>query len=211
MSASSTLSTADKGAVHTQGAAKLSTTSTKADKPRVPDANAPGATWNVRDPSNDWLLKDTHHLLWPNGPDGPWSVSLTTGLDERCKTMFECAQEDWKKAIASGDVAKYQKFLKSMSLTVSDNPLEATALDHGFIPESDGIAAVDLEKRLMSTLPHIAYRHRQPIDRAESMLSRCDAATRSYWLRDWQSDLDSLRSTSTALKKMSRECNLWPT
>ena len=90
----------------------------------------------MRDPSNDWVptetsLKDTHKILWPNGPDGLWSVSLTTGLDERGKTMFDGTQEDWKKAFASGDVAKHQKLLKDMSRTESNSPVEATALDHG--------------------------------------------------------------------------------
>ena len=69
--------------------------------------------------------------------------------------MFLSTQDDWQKALASGDVEKYQRFLKNINLTVNNNPLEA--MDHGFIPESDGIAAVDLEKRLTSNLPHIAY------------------------------------------------------
>ena len=59
----------------------------------------------------------------------------------------------WQKALARGDVKMYQKFLKNMNLTVSDNPLEATAMDHGFIPESDGIAAVDLEVDLIQSPP----------------------------------------------------------
>ena len=74
------------------------------------------------------------------------------------KVLFSCSQEDWTKALASGDREKYQKFLKDMKLNDSHNPLEAIALDHGFIPENDGIAAVDLERRLMSSLPRVACR-----------------------------------------------------
>ena len=40
-----------------------------------------------------------------------------------------------------------------------------------FIPKSDGLAAVDLERRIMSSLPHIAYmvsRPRQDIDKGEA-------------------------------------------
>ena len=108
--------------------------------------------------------------------EGPWSVSLTTGLDENGKVVFISTQEAWQKALASGE---FQKFLKNMNLIVSK--------DHGFMPERDGIAAVGLEKRIMSSLPHIMVsRPRQSSDLAESMLSRCDAAPRSYWLRDWQ-------------------------
>ena len=77
-----------------QGAPKSSATSTKANKPRAADTGAPAATLNERDPCNDWLLKtetglkDSHKLLWPEGPDGPWSVSLTAGMDEHGKAMF---------------------------------------------------------------------------------------------------------------------------
>ena len=71
---------------------------------------------------------------------------------------------------------------------MNDNPLDA-ALEHGFAPENAGIAAVELEKRLMSSLPHIAYmvsRPRQVSNLGENLLARRDAAPRSYWRRDWQ-------------------------
>ena len=52
--------------------------------------------------------------------------------------------------------------MKDANLNDSDNPLAATALEHGFIPESDGLAAVDLDRRIMSSLPHIAYMVSKP-------------------------------------------------
>ena len=109
-------------------------------------------------------------LLECRDPINNWILKTETGLKDSHK------------------VEKYQTFLKDVNLTESNNSLEATALDHGFIPENDGIAAVDLEKRLMSSLPHIAYMVStpRPTDQATSMLSRCDAAPRTYWLQDWQ-------------------------
>ena len=172
--------TADEGLVPLQGTSKPSATSTKLGKPRMSNTGAPAATSSETDPSYDWLfktetgLKDSHQLLWPERPDKPWSVSLTTGLDEHGKAMFGSTRDDRQKALASGDVEKHQEFLKHMSLTESNSPLEATALGHGFIPESDRVAAVDLEKRLTSSFPHIAFMARQPIDLAEKMLPRCD-------------------------------------
>ena len=71
--------------------------------------------------------------------------------------MFGCTQEDWKKALTFGDVKKYQRFLKNMNLNESNNPLEATALDHGFILESDGIATVDLEETYEQPSPYYQY------------------------------------------------------
>ena len=55
--------------------------------------------------------------------------------------MFECAEEDWQKALNSGSVEKCQQFLAGTGL-----PLEATALEHGFVPESIGITAVQMER-----------------------------------------------------------------
>ena len=57
--------------------------------------------------------------------------------------------------------------------------MEATALENGFVPEGGGLVAVDLEKRIMSSLPHIAYmvsRPRQPTNAGKSMLRRQDAS-----------------------------------
>ena len=62
-------------------------------------------------------LKNSHQDLWSEGPDGPWLVSLTNGLDEHGKAMFGCTEEDWKKELTSGDGEKYQEFLKTMNLT----------------------------------------------------------------------------------------------
>ena len=79
--------------------------------------------------------------------------------------------------------------MKDGSLNNRNNPLEATALEHGFVPESDGLAAIDSERRIMSSLPHIAYmvsRPRQDPDQGEAMLRRQHAASRPYWLQDWQ-------------------------
>ena len=89
--------------------------------------------------------------------------------------MFDCIEEDWRKALTSGSVEKYQQFLSER--------LEATASEHGFFPESTGIAAVDLERRLMSSLPHIACMisgPRQATNLGENLFPRCDAAPRPY-------------------------------
>ena len=72
-----------------------------------------------------------------------------------------------------------------------DNTVEATAWENGFVPEGSGLAAVDLEKRIMSSLPHIVYmvsRPMQPTIAGESTLRRQDAAPWPSWFRDWQSD-----------------------
>ena len=67
--------------------------------------------------------------------------------------------------------------------------MEAAAMENGFVPEGRGLPAVDLQKRIMSSLQHLAYmvsRPRQSIDAGEAILRRYDAATRPCWLRDRQ-------------------------
>ena len=58
-----------------------------------------------------------------------------------------------------------------MNLTNGDNPLEATTLDHVFIPRN---CCVDLEKRLMSSL----------IQAELTNWKACSRPGRPYWLRD---------------------------
>ena len=93
----------------------------------------PDATW-------DWIFKiesslnDTHQVLWPSGPEALWSATLTTGLDGKGASMFDCTEEDWRKALASGSIETYQQFLAERGLSPSDNPLKATASEHGFTP-----------------------------------------------------------------------------
>ena len=55
------------------------------------------------------------------------------------------------EALGSGDLEKYRKLLKEAKLGDSDN------FENGFIPEGTGVAAVDLERRTVCSLPYLAY------------------------------------------------------
>ena len=96
------------------------------------------------------------------------------------------------------------RFLKGADLPESDNTMELRwRVD--LVPEASGLATVDLEKRIMSSLPHIAAiaymvsGPRQPTNAGELMLRRQDAAPRHYWLRGWQSDLGGFTKLCEAL------------
>ena len=108
-----------------------------------PSASAQGSSSQPAAPSqgvgvSTAGLNGSGQVLWPSGPGGPWSATLTTGLDDGGIAMLECATDDWRKALTSGDMEKYQQFLRKRRLPTNDNPLEATALEHGFIPEASG-------------------------------------------------------------------------
>ena len=105
--------------------------SSTAGSPNVPvaqDTCAPAATSNTRESMYDWVLKtesglkDSHRVLWPSSPGGPCSATLATGLDEQGAPMFEHTEEDWRKALASGSIEKYQQFLSERRLPPNDNP-----------------------------------------------------------------------------------------
>ena len=93
---------------------------------------------DLGDASYDWILKFTglkgsHNVVWPAPSSFP-TPSLTTGLIEMGRALFDDDQREWRQAVESGDLEKYRKFLKEACLKDSDNKLEATALENGRRP-----------------------------------------------------------------------------
>ena len=69
------------------------------------------------------------------------------------------------------------------------HPLEATAWENGFVPETHGLPSGELEPRMLPLLPqlsHMVSAPRQPTTAGNALLTRFDANVRPYWLRDWQ-------------------------
>ena len=46
---------------------------------------------------------------------------------------FDENHQEWKLAIGTGDLDKYGKILKEVDLSESDDRMEATALENGFL------------------------------------------------------------------------------
>ena len=144
---------------------------------------------NTKDASWDWILKIESGLKAI--PVAPWSATLTTGMDGAGAPMLDFSEATWKQGVNSGSIEKYQQFLIERGSPLSENQLEATASEHGFVPETAGISNAEMEQRLTSSLPHLAYMistTRQAANLEENMLAKCDAAPRPYWLRDRQTD-----------------------
>ena len=76
--------------------------------------------------------------------EAPGQPRSPQAWDGKGAPMFDCAGEDWRKALTSGSIEKYQPFLRERGLSPNDNPLEASASEHGFTPENAGNAAMDL-------------------------------------------------------------------
>ena len=85
---------------------------------------------------------------------------------------------------------KHAEYLRERQFVVTPHPLEATAWENGFVPETQGLPSVELEVRMLPLLPQLSYMvsaPRQPAKTGEALLTRFDANIRPHWLRDWQS------------------------
>ena len=76
----------------------------------------------MRDASSGWILKSTglkgsHNVIWPTPSSFP-TPSLTAGLTELGKALFDDDQRGRRRAVESGDLEKYRKFLKEACLLV---------------------------------------------------------------------------------------------
>ena len=72
--------------------------------------------------------------------------------------------------------------------SADSHPLEATAWENGFVPETHGLPSDELEPRMLPLLPQLSHMSapRQPVAAGNALLTRFDANVRPYWLRDWQ-------------------------
>ena len=84
---------------------------------------------------------------------------------------------------------KHGDYLRGRQFLALPHPLEATAWENGFVPETHGLPTNELEPRMLPLLPqlsHMVSASRQPVAAGNALLTRFDANIRPYWLRDWQ-------------------------
>ena len=100
-------------------------------------------------------MKGIHNIVLPDSPSCLPTLH-SPQVNEKGLAMFIDDPQGCKQAIGTGDLEQYRKFLKEAKLSDSDNRLKAAALENGFIPESKGLAAVDLENHEQPS-PHSMY------------------------------------------------------
>ena len=96
----------------------------------------------------------------------------------------------WEDKLESADLEKHAEYLRGRKFVALPHPLEATAWENGFVPETHGLPSDELEQRTLPLLPqlsHMVSAPRQPVATGNALLTRFDANIRPYWLRDWQS------------------------
>ena len=99
----------------------------------------------------------------------------------------------WEDKLETASLEKHAEYLRERQFVVTPHPLEATAWENGFVPETQGLPSDELVLRILPLLPqlsHMVSAPRQPIATGNALLTRFDASIRPYWLRDWQSGFD---------------------
>ena len=126
-------------------------------------------------------------------------VLLPPAGSGRCPTLLTGVQSfdlksletfGWKDKLETADLEKHSTYLRERHFIALPHPLEATAWENGFVPETHGLPSGELEPRMLPLLPqlsHMVSAPRQPATAGNALLTRFDANVRPYWLRDWQS------------------------
>ena len=123
-----------------------------------------------------------------------WYPESTT----RCPTLLTGVQPanlksletlGWEDKLETADLEKHMDYLRGRQFLALPHPLEATAWESGFVPETHGLPTNELESRILPLLPqlsHMVSAPRQPPATGDTLPTRFDANIRPYWLRDWQ-------------------------
>ena len=114
--------------------------------------------------------------------------TLLTGIELSDPTKIDTL--GWEDKLETANLEKHAEYLRERQFAVTPHPLEATAWENGFVPETQGLPSDKLESRILPLLPqlsHMVSAPRQPSTAGISLLTRFDAHIRPYWLRDWQS------------------------
>ena len=138
----------------------------------------------------DWfkrVTKEGQEVLWHRTGSAKCPTLLTGVIssDLKCIETF-----GWEDKLETANLEKHAEYLRERQFVVTPHPLEATAWENGFVPETQGLPSEELELRMTPLLPQLSYMvsaPRQPIATGNALLTRFDASIRPYWLRDWQS------------------------
>ena len=192
--------TGGSGGTSNQDSKSSSTTSGVASGHQDANASNTGSatkekTDSVSESHKDWFSRVTmmgQEVLWPPGDSGR-SPTLLTGVQPSNLKGLETL--GWEDKLESADLEKHTEYLRGRRFVALPHPLEATAWENGFVPETHGLPSEELEPRMLPLLPqlsHMVSAPRQPIGTGNVLLTRFDANIRPYWLRDWQSGFGGL-------------------
>ena len=147
-------------------------------------------TKSVSESHEDWFKRVTQEgqeVLW-HPKAAARCPTLLTGVQPSNLESLETL--GWEDKLESADLEKHADYLRGRQFVAIPHPLEATAWENGFVPETHGLPSNELEPRILPLLPqlsHMVSAPRQPVTTGNALLTRFDANIRPYWLCDWQS------------------------
>ena len=138
-----------------------------------PDASASSSdsttkkkTEPVSESPEDWftrVTKEGQEVLWhPKTSD--MCPTLLTGIRSSNSTNVDTI--GWEDKLETANLEKHAEYLRKRQFIVTPHPLEATAWENGFVPETQGLPSDELESRILPLLPqlsHMVSAPRQPI------------------------------------------------
>ena len=145
---------------------------------------------SVSESHEDWfnrVTKEGQEVLWHPRASAKCPTLLTGVKSSDLKSIDTLG---WEDKLETASLEKHAEYLRERQFVVTPHPLEATAWENGFVPETQGLSSDELELRMLPLLPQLSYMvsaPRQPIAAGNALLTRFDANIRPYWLRDWQS------------------------
>ena len=170
---------------------KSEDTSQQQDANASSTENATKAKTNaVSETHKDWFSRVTQEgqqVLWHPRASARCPTLLTGVQPSNLKGLETLG---WEDKLESADLEKHAEYLRGRQFVALPHPLEATAWENGFVPETHGLPSDELEPRMLPLLPqlsHMVSAPRQPVATGNALLTRFDAKIRPYWLRDWQS------------------------
>ena len=121
----------------------------------------------------DWFTRVTnegHEVLWPKA-----SAKCPTLLTGVKPTDSKSTADDllgWERKLETANLEKHMQYLRERQFAASQHPMEATACENGFVPETQGLPSDQLESRILPLLPqlsHMVSAPRQPIAAGNSL------------------------------------------
>ena len=150
------------------------------------DPVAKKKTEPVSESHEDWfnrVTKEGQEVLWLPRASARCPTLLTGVKSSDLKSIDTLG---WEDKLESADLEKHAEYLRRRQFVVIPHPLEATAWENGFVPETQGLPSDELESRILPLLPqlsHMVSAPRQPVATGNALLTRFDANIRPYWLR----------------------------
>ena len=129
-----------------------------------PDANASSTDLADKEKKNpvselheDWLSRVTkagQEVLW-HPKTTTRSPTLLTGVQPSNLKSLETL--GWEDKLETADLEKHMDYLRGRQFLAIPHPLEATAWENGFVPETHGLPANELEPRILPLLPQLSH------------------------------------------------------